>query len=105
MRYAGFSSLPAALGRLAQLTSLDLEFCCSLQSVDALADLTQLSSLDLRYCDALESADALSGLELLSSLGLSGCKQLRPRPPRDCMATREEVAAYQELIRSSPAAS
>ncbi len=112
------------LANLPNLTSLNLRYCASLQNVDVLANLTNLTSLDLRECNSLQNVDVLANLPNLTTLGLCWCKSLKnvdglanlpnltslnleysnevhPKPSKEEMTTREEVAAYQEEIRKS----
>jgi len=89
------------LANLTNITSLDLQGCDSLQNVDGLANLTKLTSLDFSWCYSLQNVDGLANCTNLTSLYLSYCHKVQPKPSKDNMTTREEVAAYQEEIKKS----
>jgi Leucine-rich repeat (LRR) protein len=91
------------LTKCKQLTSLNLTMwkSSSLQNVDGLANCTQLTSLSLCGCKALQNVDGLANLTQLTSLSLDFCEQLDISPSLKRLRTREEVAAYQELIKKS----
>ena len=98
---ANVTSPPDVLGNLPHLEHLSLQFCKSLQNVDGLALLTKLTSLSLWCCESLSSVADLVDLTELASLDLRKCKAVHPAPTQTQMTTREEVAAYQDLIRKS----
>ena len=89
------------LANLTNLTSLDLEFCASLRNVDGLAKLSNLTELRLYISKSLQNVDGLANLTKLTSLDLRECGSLLVSPAIDTMTTREEVAAYQELIKKA----
>ena len=118
-----FRSLPDGLANCTNLTDLSLENCRHLKDVDDLGNLTNLTELNLVNCSFLERVDALANCTKLTGLCLSECESLnnvdglanlanleylemyrinvKPKPSIEEMATREEVAAYQEEIRKS----
>jgi Leucine-rich repeat (LRR) protein len=93
------------LGNCTKLTSLNLSWCESLHNVDGLENCTKLTSLKLNgsWQDpmTITNIDGLANLTNLRSLDLSYCDEVQPKPSKDKMTTREEVAAYQEEIRKS----
>ena len=93
--------LPSGLANLTNLTSLDLSSCRSLQNIDGLGNLAKLTSLDLSGCYFLKNIDGLANLPNLSSLNLEYSNEVQPKPSKEVMTTREEVAAYQEEIKKS----
>ena len=117
------------LGNLAKLTSLDLSGCYFLKNIDGLANLPNLTTIDLSAMglarDYVENVDSLVNLTNLTTLDLSGrsnslhnvnglanlpnlsslnleySNEVQPKPSKEVMTTREEVAAYQEEIKKS----
>ncbi len=65
------------------------------------ANLNKLTSLKLNGCEELQSIEHLSNLANLTNLDLTDCKKVKPKPAEKGMTTREEVAAYQEKISKS----
>ncbi|MBT5224237.1 MAG: leucine-rich repeat protein [Candidatus Marinimicrobia bacterium] len=94
------NSILDEIGELLKLKVLSLSES-DFSDVDALANLTNLTSLDLRDCDSLQNVDGLANLTNLTSLLLRWCDKVNPKPSKDKMTTREEVAAYQEEIKKS----
>jgi Leucine-rich repeat (LRR) protein len=88
------------LGNLTNLTELNLENCSFLERVDALANCTKLIGLCLRECESLNNVDGLANLANLEYLEMYRIN-VKPKPSIEEMATREEVAAYQEEIKKS----
>ena len=80
--YDKLTSLPAELGRLTSLRTLDLCFCKKLTSLPAeLASLVSLRTLNLSFCNALTSLPAeLGSLSSLRTLELCCCKSLTRMP-------------------------
>ena len=97
----GWSEPPPGISEFNHLTSLGLRNCDSLENVDGLAKLTQLTSLNLVWCSSLTNVDGLAKLTQLTSLDLEHCGWARPRPASVFMRSREDVAAYQELIKKA----
>ena len=121
--------LPSGLANLTNLTSLDLSSCRSLQNIDGLGNLPNLTTIDLSAMglarDYVENVDSLVNLTNLTTLDLSGrsnslhnvnglanlpnlsslnleySNEVQPKPSKEVMTTREEVAAYQEEIKKS----
>ena len=89
------------LKNLLNLTSLELESCDNLHNIDGLENLSNLKNLKLWSCDNLQNVNGLVNLTNLTSLDLRLCKLIRPKPSKEDMTTREEVAAYQEEIKKS----
>ena len=89
------------LTTLSKLTSLDLSWCKSLLDVDDLSNLKNLTSLSLRCCYELQNVDGLANLSNLTSLNLIGCDKVQPKPSKEEMTSRKEVAAYQQEVRKS----
>jgi len=71
---AKLNALPKGLGKIPNLTHLDLS-SNDFTNLDSLADLNNLASLDLKY-NELENLDGLSNLKSLKELDLSSCKSL-----------------------------
>jgi Leucine-rich repeat (LRR) protein len=94
------NSILDEIGELLKLKVLSLSES-DFSDVDALANLTNLTSLDLRDCDSLQNVDGLANLTNLTSLLLRWCDEVQPKPSKEEMTTREEVAAYQEEIKKS----
>ena len=94
------NSILDEIGELLKLKVLSLSES-DFSDVDALANLTNLTSLDLRDCDSLQNVDGLANLSNLTSLVLRWCDKVNPKPSKEEMTTREEVAAYQEEIKKS----
>ena len=72
--------------------------------MDALENLKNLTSLDLYDCESLQSVNGIANISTLTSLDLGswgGGGEFQPKPVKDEMTTREEVAAYQAEIRKS----
>jgi len=101
-----------------KLTSLNLSDCFKLENVDGLKNCTKLTSLDISlsrrksafissngylkvFSAPLQNVDGLVNLSNLASLNMSYCDKVQPKPSKEVMTTRKEVAAYQEEIRKS----
>jgi len=65
------------------------------------ANLNKLTSLKLNGCEELQSIEHLSNLANLTNLDLTDCKKVKPKPAEKGMTTREEVVAYQEEIKKA----
>jgi len=89
------------LANLPNLTFLYFDQCTSLKNVNGLANCNTLTRLNLKMCGALQNADGLANLSNLISLDLHDSGKVHPKPAKDEMTTREEVAAYQEEIKKS----
>ena len=55
----------------------------------------------MSWCESLQNVDGLANLTNLTSLKLCGCDKIHPKPSKEEMTIREEVAAYQEEIKKS----
>ena len=75
-----------------------------IKDVDALANLKNLTSIDLYDCESFQSVNGIANISTLTSLDLGSwgsSGEFQPKPVKDEMTTREEVAAYQEEIKKS----
>jgi Leucine-rich repeat (LRR) protein len=101
-----------ALANLTNLNALDLSNACallyddidfgiSLKNVDGLVNCTNLTRLILYGCKSLKNVNGLANLTNISSLNLGYCDKVNPKPSKEVMTIREEVAAYQEEIKKS----
>jgi hypothetical protein len=69
------------VGRLTDLTSLNLVFCRRIQDLTPLRELPNLTSLDLSFCDGVKDLTPLRGLTNLTSLDLSACAGVQDLTP------------------------
>jgi len=93
-----------ALSTIPNLMHLNLRNSKKIKDVDALENLKNLTSLDLYDCESLQSVNGIANISTLTSLDLGswgGGGEFQPKPVKDEMTTREEVAAYQEAIKKS----
>jgi hypothetical protein len=62
---------------------------------------TNLTRLILYGCKSLKNVNGLANLTNISSLNLGYCDKVNPKPSKEVMTIREEVAAYQQEIKKS----
>lgn len=88
---------PSDLPKLERLLASE---CASLRDISGLAAAPRLKVLHLSGCAALEDFSVLSELPCLETLTLEGCLHLPSEHQRQ-LKTREEVAAFQDALRSA----
>jgi hypothetical protein len=90
------------LVKFPNLKYLHLSYIDSLNNIDGLINCKNLNNIGL-YCnrDILENVNILTNFPNLNYLHFYDCDAVQPKPSKDKMTTREEVAAYQEEITKS----
>jgi Leucine-rich repeat (LRR) protein len=86
LSYCDIKELPAELGAMEDLESLDLSGIRNLHNFlpAACAGMKKLKVLNLRYCDIKELPSELGAMDDLESLDLSFNKNLHNFPPAAC---------------------